>query len=75
MRATTMVVILSGACAPGSAGEPPPVEAVEACAGGAVGDRCSFEGPHGPIVGICDVRQDRAGRACVPRRRPAGGRV
>lgn len=65
-----VAVILSWACAPGRV-EGPPNEAVEACADAAIGARCSFEGPHGPVVGICDVRADGEARACVSRRRPA----
>jgi hypothetical protein len=74
MRAAAVaVVILSGACAPGRV-EGQPVEAVEACADGAIGERCSFEGPHGPVVGICDVRADEA-RACVSQRRPKKAQI
>lgn len=70
MRAASLaMVILSGACAPGRAGGRPPAEAVEACEGRAIGERCSFEGPHGPVVGICDVPRGEA-QACVSQRRP-----
>jgi hypothetical protein len=72
MRAATMaVVILSGACAPGRGEGHPAREAVEACADGAIGARCSFEGPYGPVVGVCDAGADGQARACVARRRPA----
>lgn len=71
MRAAAMaMVMLSGGCGSGRPAGPPPPEAVEACEGRSVGDRCSFEGPHGPVVGICDVPEDGAARACVPQRRP-----
>lgn len=72
MRASMMTaVIVSGACAPVEG--PPRREAVEACADAAIGARCSFEGPHGPVVGICDAR-DGEPRACVSQRRPSRSR-
>lgn len=70
MRTAAMAMaMVVGACASGSGEGPPAPEAVEACAARSLGEACSFEGPHGPVVGVCGAVGDRDVRACVPRRR------
>lgn len=61
-----------GAGGPGQGGEQglegpggtPPQSALNACAGQAIGDPCSFIAPNGEISGACNMTQ--GGLACVP---------
>jgi len=54
----------------GQAQQPPP-EAIEACASLTEGAACSFQAPHGQVLGICALIQQQI--ACVPEGRPGGG--